>query len=476
MKGAPGFVVRPNLILGICCLSLLMVGMDVTIVNVALPAIQHEFHASVSGLQWLMDAYTLVVASLLMFSGAMGDRIGRRRVFLTGMALFTLSSLLCSLARGMDSLVAFRALQGLGASMLNPVAMSIITNIFNEPKARARAIGVWGAMVGLAFAIGPLLGGALTQFVGWRAIFWINLPIGITAMILAGRFIPESKAARARPVDPVGQTLVFLALISLTYAIIEGPHSGWSSGLIEGAFGVSAAAVLSLIFYERRRTDPLIDLRFFGSIPFSSATVIAVCAFSSFGAFLLLNTLYLQQVRGFSPLTAGLCTLPFALMTIVGAPISGRLVATHGTRPSLLIAGAGMLVSALVLVGLTAQTPLAVLLLVYVIFGAGFAVVNIPITHTAVSGMPNSQAGVAAAIASTSRQVGATLGIAVAGTITGARHALGLDFATATHPVWWIIAASGATVGLLGVASHTTWAKESTHRVAHLLAEPAPGA
>jgi len=462
--------VRPNLVLGICCLSLLMVGMDVTIVNVALPAIQHEFHATVSGLQWLMDAYTLVVASLLMFSGAMADRIGRRRVFQTGMALFTLSSLLCSVAPGIASLVVFRALQGMGASMLNPVAMSIITNIFEEPKARAKAIGVWGAMVGLAMAIGPVLGGALTQFVGWRSIFWINLPIGIAAMILAGRFVPESKAAKARAVDLLGQILVFLGLVSLTYAIIQGPRAGWGSGPIEGSFAVSVAAVGTLVFYERRRVDPLLDLRFFGSVPFSSATVIAVCAFSTFGAFLLLNTLYLQEVRGFSPLIAGLCTLPFALMTILCAPISGRLVGAYGTRPSLLLAGLATLVSSLLLVRLAADTPIPVLLFAYVIYGAGFAVVNIPITHTAVSGMPKSQAGVAAAIASTSRQVGATLGIAVAGTITGARHAHGLSFAQATHPVWWIMAASGTAIGLLGWASHTAWAKESTRRVAHLLA------
>jgi EmrB/QacA subfamily drug resistance transporter len=466
-------VVRPNLILGICCLSLLMVGMDVTIVNVALPAIQREFHASVSRLQWLMDAYTLVVASLLMLAGSTADRLGRRRIFQTGMALFTLASLLCSLAPGINSLIAFRAIQGMGASMLNPVAMSIITNTFQEPKARARAIGVWGAMAGLAFAIGPLLGGALTQFIGWRSIFWINLPIGISAMLLAARFVPESKAAKPRAVDPIGQFLVLVGLASLTYAIIEGPHSGWNSAGIESSFAVSIIAIVSLIFYERRRTDPLLDLRFFHSVPFSSATVIAVCAFSVFAAFLLLNALYLQQVRGFSPLISGLCTLPLAFMTILCAPLSGRLVGAYGTRPSLLLAGVATLIGALLLTRLAADTPVPMLLLTYVVYGAGFAIVNIPITHTAVSGMPKSQAGVAAAIASTSRQVGAGLGIAVAGAIVGVRQAHGLSFTQATHAVWWLMAACGTIISLLGWASNTPWAKQTTHRVAHLLTDHA---
>jgi len=465
--------VRPRLVLGICCLSLLVVGMDVTIVNVALPAVQREFHARVSGLQWLMDAYTLAVASLLILGGSTADRLGRRRIFQAGMALFTFGSLLCSLAPSINWLIAFRALQGVGASMLNPVAMSIITNTFQEPKARARAIGVWGAVAGLAFAIGPLLGGALTQFVGWRSIFWINLPIGIAAMVLAARFVPESKAAKPRAVDPVGQFLVFAGLVSVTYAIIEGPHVGWNSGWIVGAFAVSMLAVVGLVVYERRCREPLLDLRFFRSLPFSSATVIAVCAFSAFGAFLLLNALYLQQVRGFSPLVTGLCTLPLALMTIFCAPLSGRLVGAHGTRPSLLIAGAATLISSVMLTRLSADTPILLLLLTYVVYGVGFSMVNIPITHTAVSGMPKSQAGVAAAIASTSRQVGAGLGIAVAGTITGVRQAQGLSLAQATHPVWWLMAVCGATICLLGWISNTSWAQQSAQRVAHLLTDHA---
>ena len=317
---------RRMLILAICCMSLLIVGLDVTIVNIALPSIQRELHAPVSGLQWTIDAYTLVLASFLMLSGSTADRIGRRRTFQTGLVLFTLGSLLCSLAPGLGWLIAFRMLQAVGGSMLNPVAMSIITNTFTEPAERARAIGIWGGVVGISMALGPVVGGALVTSVGWRGIFWVNIPVGVAALILTALFVPESRAPHARRVDPIGQLLVIVSLASLTYAIIEGPRLGWSSGVIIGFFALAALAVACLVAYEPRRDEPLIDLRFFRSAPFSGATVIAVCAFAALGGFLFLNTLYLQDVRGYSALHAGLYTLPMAAMTVVFAPLSGRIV------------------------------------------------------------------------------------------------------------------------------------------------------
>jgi EmrB/QacA subfamily drug resistance transporter len=462
---------HPNLILAICCMSLLVVGMDVTIVNVALPAIQRDLRATVSGLQWILDAYTLVVASLLMLAGSVSDRVGRRRVFQVGLFVFTAGSLLCSLAHSIGQLIGFRALQGLGASMLNPVALSIIANAFPESRARARAVGVWGAVAGASLALGPMIGGALTQSVGWRSIFWINLPICLAAVALTARFVPESKAQHARAFDPVGQILVFVSLASVTYAVIEGPRSGWTSSLILGLFATSGAALVLFLFYEPRRKHPLLDLRFFRSVPFSSATLLAVCAFASFAGFLFLNALYLQQVRGLSAFHTGLCTLPLAVAMMVCAPLSGRLVGSHGTRPSLLAAGAGFLLSTLVLTGLSVSTPMVLILLAYVLFGVGLGMVNPAITNNAVAGMPLSQAGVAAAIASTGRQVGAALGVAVAGTVVSASHAKGSDFTQATHPIWWIMTACGAIILLLGWASNTSWAHASTGQVASLLGD-----
>ena len=464
---------RPNLVLAICCLSLLIVSMDATIVNVALPAIRHDLDASISGLQWVIDAYTMVVASLLMFSGSMADRLGRRRVFQAGMSLFMLGSLLCSLASGIHALIFFRVVQALGATMLNPVAMSIIANTFTEPRARARAIGVWGAVAGISMALGPPIGGALTQSIGWRSIFWINLPIGAAAIVLAALYVPESKAARARRVDPVGQLLVFTVLAALICAVIEGPRLHWDSAAIIGLFTLSGLAVLGLLLYEPRRIDPLLDLRFFRSVPFSSAAVIAICSFSAFMGFLFLNALYLQEVRGLSAFHTGLCTLPLALATTICSPISGRMVGAYGTRPSLLLAGAGIGLSALIMTQLTATSPLGLLMLAYVIFGIGFGLVNAPITNTAVSGMPKAQAGLAAAVASTSRQIGASLGVAVAGTVVGARVAAGLSFTQATHAVWWIMVATGVMVVVLGLLSNSGWARASSRQAAQLLEDAA---
>lgn len=464
--------VQPNLVLAICCLSLLMVSMDATIVNVAVPSIRREFGASISGLQWVIDAYTLVIASLLMFAGSMADRLGRRRVFQAGMALFMLGSLLCSLAPGIHALIAFRVVQALGATMLNPVAMSIIVNTFTDPKARARAIGFWGAVAGISGALGPLLGGALTQSIGWRSIFWINLPIGVAAIVLAAIYIPESKAARARRVDPVGQLLVFTALASLIYAVIEGRQMNWASLPVAGLFVLSLLAVTSLLLYEPRRRDPLLDLRFFRSVPFTSAALIAICSFSMFAGFLFLNSLYLQEVRGLSSFRTGLYTLPLAVGTMLCSPLSGRMVGAYGTRPSLLAAGAAMILSALMLTHLAADSGLPMLLLAYAVFGIGFGLVNAPITNTAVSGMPKAQAGLAAAVASTSRQVGASLGVAVAGTLVGVRVAHGLSFAEATHAFWWIMIGAGALVAALGLLSNSAWARRTSQRAALLLEEP----
>ncbi len=458
-------------ILAICCMSLLIVAMDNTIVNVALPSIRRDLHASLSGLQWTIDAYVIVLASLLLLSGSTADRLGRRRIFETGLVVFAAGSLLCSLAPTLGWLIAARALQGVGGSMLNPVAMSIITNVFTDPRERARAIGAWGAVVGISLALGPVVGGALTQTVGWRAIFWINVPIALAALVLTALFVPESRAPRPRRIDPVGQILVIVALASLTYAIIEAPHAGWSSAQTIGTFALSALALAGLVFYEPRRKDPLIELRFFRSAPFSGATLIAISAFAAFGGFLFLNTLYLQDVRGYSALQAGLCTLPMAGAALASSLLSGRAVGRRGPRLPLFIAGGCMAASAAVLTTLTPSTPLALLLGVYAVFGVGFGTVNAPITYTAVSGMPNSQAGVAAAIASTSRQVGQALGVAVTGSILGTAVAgdIGLRLAPASHLAWWLITACGVSVLVLGAATTGAWAQRSARRCAQLL-------
>jgi len=452
-------------------MSLLIVGLDVTIVNVALPSIGHDYGASVSGLQWTVDAYTLVLASLLMLSGSTADRLGRKRTFVAGLVIFSFGSLLCSLAPSLTLLVIFRMVQAIGGSMLNPVAMSIITNTFTDPKERAQAVGVWAAVVGVSMALGPVIGGLLVGSVGWRSIFWINLPVGLAAMVLTLRFIPESKAPKARRVDWGGQALVVVFLASLTFGIIEAPDRGWGSALILAAFTLSAVALVGLIIWEGHRDEPLIDLRFFRSVPFSGAAAIAVAAFATLGGFLFLNTLYLQDVRGLSPLRAGLCTLPMAAMTMLLPPVSGRIVGTRGARIPLLIAGLALTASCVMLSRIGATTSFSWLFASYVVFGIGFGFVNAPITNAAVSGMPRAQAGVASAIASTSRQVGSTLGVAVVGALLAS--SLGttgsVQAASATHAGWWVLAGCGAVVLVLGRVVTTNWAHRTAEHTAHLL-------
>ncbi|MCT9930922.1 MFS transporter [Planotetraspora sp. A-T 1434] len=455
-------------VLLICCMSLLIVSLDNTIVNVALPALGRELRAPVSGLQWTVDAYTLTLASLLMLSGSTADRIGRRRVFQIGLAVFTTGSLLCSVAPSLLWLVIFRAVQAIGGSMLNPVAMSIITNTFTDRRERAQAIGVWGGVVGISMALGPVVGGLLTDTVNWRAIFWINVPIGLLAIALTWRFVPESKAPKARRIDPVGQILVIALLGPLTYGIIEGPEAGWTSPLIMGCFAVAVLALVALLVYEPRRDEPLIDVRFFRSAPFSGAAAIAVSGFAALGSFLFLNTLYLQSHRGLSALEAGLYTLPIALISLVFGPVSGRLVGTRGPRPSLVVAGGCVAAAGALLTQITLTTPIPVLLAIYVVFGLGFAMLNPPITTTAVSGMPLAQAGVAAAVASTSRQVGQSLGVAIAGSVVAA-SAHGSGFVRAAHVGWWIMALYGVLVLCVGVATTGRWARETAERTARRL-------
>jgi EmrB/QacA subfamily drug resistance transporter len=464
---------RRLLILAICSMSLLIVGLDSTIVNIALPAIQRSFHASLSGLQWSVDAYTLVVASLLMLWGSTADRLGRRRIFQAGLAVFSLGSLLCALAPSIELLVVFRALQAIGGAMLTPVAMSIVRNVFEDPRERAQAIGAWGAMFGISMALGPVLGGFLVSALSWRAIFIVNLPVGVVAMVLTTLYVPESRAPHARRIDPIGQVLVTAGLALLTYAIIDGGRAGFGSARIATLLALAAACFVALVPYELHRREPLLEVRFFTSAPFAGASAIAICVFAATGGFLFMNTLYLQDARGLSPLHAGLYLLPMAAMMIVCAPLSGRLVARAGARPSMIAGGLALLASALMLTGLSRGTSVPFLFIAYALFGSGSGLVNPPITNTAVSGMPPAQAGVASAVASASRSVGFTLGIAVLGAVAGGPGGhVGRGFAHATHPGWWIVVGLGTAVAVLGFLTTTAWARGTARRTAERLAEP----
>jgi EmrB/QacA subfamily drug resistance transporter len=473
---------RRMLVLLICSSSLFIVYLDSTILNVALPTLQKDLHASLSGLQWIADAYLLVVSSLLMLTGSTADRLGRKRLFLVGLTGFGLSSLLCSLAPDTGSLIALRMLQGVGGSMLTPISLSIVRQTFHDPRERVQALGIWSGIFGVASACGPIVGGALVTEVGWRSIFWLNVPICAAMIAAAIRYVPESRAPKPRRIDVPGQLLMIVLLGGLTYAVIQGPVSGWTSPLILALFAVVALAAVIFVAVERRREEPLLELRFFRSHPFTGASAIAVLAFIVLGGFLFVISLYLQQVRGDSPLRAGLSLLPATLVMAAAAPVAGQLSSRRGPRIPLMASGLCIAAGTGMLLTLSPTTSYLYLAIALAVLGAGLGLVNPPITNTGVSGMPPAQAGVASAVISVTRQVGSLIGVAVMGDMitTGVRdglasgqtHAVALS--AATHAPWGLAVACGLLVAAAGYLTTTARAHATAAAVAATVPASAP--
>ena len=461
-------------VLLICSSSLAIVYLDSTILNVALPTLQRDLHASLSGLQWVADAYLLVVSSLLLLSGSAADRLGRKRVFLVGLAGFGLGSLLCSLAPDTATLIGLRMLQGIGGSMLTPVSLSIVRNTFHDPGERAHAIGVWSGIFGLATACGPVVGGVLVSAIGWRSIFWLNVPICAAMFAATIRYVPESRAPRPRRIDVPGQLLMIAALGALTYAVIQGPVAGWTAVPVLALFAVAALAGAAFVLAERRAAEPLIELRFFRSRPFTGAGVLAVLSFIVLGGFLFVMTLYLQEVRGDSPLRAGLSLLPATLVMAAAAPVASRLINRRGPRVPLVASGLCIAAGLAPLLALGPDTPYWLLAAALAVLGAGLGLVNPPITNTGVSGMPPAQAGVAAAVISVTRQVGSLLGVAVMGDMvtSGVRDGMAAGqparaaLSAATHAPWALGIACGLLVALAGYLSTTARAHATAAAIA----------
>lgn len=461
---------RRAVIVGVCCLTVFMIAIDTTVVNLALPLIARGLDAGVAELQWTIAAYSVTTASLMLTSGSIGDRFGRRAVLQVGLAVFTLASLGCSLAPNVGLLIAFRSLQGAGGSALTPMAMGVITATLADPSARARAMGIWSGTFGVGMAAGPVLGGVLADALGWRSLFWLNIPVGMIEIAVAGLVIPAARAQHRRRLDPAGQVLVIVFLACLTYGIIEGPSAGWRSAAVVTVFACSAGALVVLLTWERSRVDPLIDLRAFRSLPFSGALLITVCAFTCLGGFLFLTTLYLQDVRGLTAWQAGLWLIPLAATTAAAGPIAGRVMGRHGGRGLFIAAGTAFAGSCLMLALAPEPPPAGLLLTSYALFGVGYGAVNAVIADAAVAGMPRARAGVAGGMTSAGRQAGQSLGVSVAGAVlaAGLHGSLRDGFAAASRPVWLVFAAAGCTVLVLGVAITSRRAL----RTAQLLAEP----
>ena len=328
------------------CFALAMVMLDNTVVNVALPAISEKLGAGVSGLQWIVDGYVLALASLLLTGGIMGDRYGRKKMFLTGLTIFTLASFGCGVSGSTGMLVVFRAIQGIGAALLLPGTLSIITVTF-PPQERAKAIGLWAGMSGLALALGPTIGGLMVEHLGWQSIFFLNVPIGIVAFFVATRTVKESVSEEERQLDIPGLILGTGALFSLTYALIEANQKGWSDPLIVSTLVGGAILIVALLYWELHAPHPMMPLKFFRIPAFSAGNTVAFSvSLGMFATFFFLS-LYMQLIRGYTPFQAGIRFLPMTLMIVVTAPLAGKYAQQHGSRApmtyGLLLAGGGLI-------------------------------------------------------------------------------------------------------------------------------------
>jgi EmrB/QacA subfamily drug resistance transporter len=404
--------------------GLLMPVLDNLVVNVALPTIQRELGAGVSGLAWIVDAYTLTFASFMLTGGALGDLYGRKRFFLAGLVVFTAGSLACGLSGSTGQLVAFRALQGLGAAMLLPGSLSIITATFSG-KERGAAIGIWAAISGLAIAVGPVVGGYLVEHVSWESIFFINIPIGILGIAMTWFIVGESRdTTRSRRVDPPGLATGTAGIFFLVYALIEGNGKGWTDGVILGSLVLAAVLLLAFFRIEARRDSPMLPLSFFRIPTFSASNVVAASVFFALFGVTFFLTLYLQNVEGYSPVAAGLRLFPFTLMILLIAPLSGRLSDRYGSRwfmtTGTAVAAVGM---ALLLRTAVGSSYTTVILPAFLVLGAGLATTMAPMTSAVMGSVETRHAGVASAATNTSRELGGVFGIALLGAIvTSAFH------------------------------------------------------
>jgi EmrB/QacA subfamily drug resistance transporter len=404
--------------LGAVSLATFMTYLDNNIVNVAIPTIQRNLNLSVSGLEWVVSSYLLTVAGLLLVGGRLADVFGRRRLFLAGMAVFTLSSLAAGLAGSGDVLIASRAIQGIGAALLMPATLAIIMTAFTNIRERSMAIGIWAAAGALALATGPALGGLISQHLHWGWIFLINVPVGVITFAIAIFYVTESRSESAvRQLDLPGLATSALSLFALTYALIEGNVSGWTAPRILGAFALAAVSAGIFLAIESRTAHPMVDLKMFRSREFSGGSgTMMIWAFGVLGIYFF-TSLYLQQTLGFSPVEAGLAFVPMALCVAVFAAVAPRIEAVAGAHRTV---AAGML---LMVVGLVLFARLGLsahytsLLPGFMLFGAGAGLMNVPLTNAVMAATPASVAGVASALLNASREVAGLLGITVIGAV-----------------------------------------------------------
>jgi EmrB/QacA subfamily drug resistance transporter len=397
-------------------LGLFMIFLDALIVNVALPSIQSDFKVGESGLQWVVAAYSLGMAVAIMSAGTLADIYGRKRFYLAGIALFTVSSAACGMASSLDWLNLSRGVQGVAAATVNVTSLALVSAAFPEPRLKAWAIGIWTAIASTAIAIGPTLGGFLVQRIGWRSIFLANLPVGLAVLVLTWRFVEESRDSRPRRFDVLGQLLFVAAVGCFAYAVIEGPRAGWRSPEILALFAVSGAALAAFIFCERRSKDPMMDLTLFRDRTYSLAIVTIFAVLFAVYGMLLVITQYFQNVRGFSPTAAGLLLLPYSATVTLMSILAGRLIGAVGSR-RLILTGLASQITGLAVIAAGLQASTLVVVIGLVLTGLGDALCLTPITSLAMTAVPSERGGMASGIMSAQRALGSTVGFAVLGSV-----------------------------------------------------------
>ena len=423
---------NPWVVLVLVCLAQFMVILDATIVNVALPSIQTDLEMSNANLQWVVNAYALLFGGFLLLGGRAGDLMGRKRIFLVGVVLFTLASLLCGFAQGELWLIIARGTQGLGGALLAPAALSIVTTTFKEGADRTKAMGVWAAIAVGGGAVGLLLGGILVETLSWPWIFFVNVPVGIVAFTLSFRLVPESKDEHMhRSFDVAGAVTVTAGLVALVYGIVRSSQVGWGSVEVLATLALATVLLVGFLFIERRSIEPLVRLSIFTVRTIRGANVTMFVVACGLFAMFFFNTLYLQRVLGYTPLEAGLAFLPFTLGIVIGAGVSQKLVPALGAREVPLIGLAFAVAGLLLFLRLTPDgTYLVDLLPGIMLTSIGMGLTFVPVTLIATSGIADDDSGLASGLFNTSQQIGGALGLAILSTIatnktTGAVEGLG---------------------------------------------------
>jgi EmrB/QacA subfamily drug resistance transporter len=440
---------NPWIVLVIICLAQFMVVLDATIVNVALPHIQSSLGFTEASLQWVINAYTLVFAGFLLLGGRAGDLLGRKRLFLIGLVIFTAASLLDGISSSSGMLIGFRALQGLGAALISPAALSIISTTFAEGKERARALGVWAAIAIGGSAVGLVLGGALTQSFSWRWIFFVNVPVGILTFLAALRIVPESKDEHAHQgYDLGGAVTVTGGLMALVYGLVRSASHGWGSTQTIGSFIVAVALLAAFVLIELRSAEPLVRLSIFRVRSLLTANLAMFLAFSGMFAMFFFNSLYIQKVLGFAPLKAGVSFLPFTAGIMLSAGLASSFAPRIGVRP---VAAAGMVLTVVGMI-LFARMPVdgsyATDVLPGMIIGSlGMGAIFMPLTLVATTGLEDEDQGLASGLFNTSQQVGGALGLAILTTVA-AGHTYGSSPAAQVHGFHYAFAGAGVLVAL----------------------------